>query len=92
MSGYSPSELIQSERRNMDSFSQNTAQLRTGFGLLSPAELAALVDKDERTLAVWRCQKRGPDFVKLGRTVFYRKEDVMDWISLNTVATDRAAS
>ena len=67
------------------------AKLRTGFDLLSPADLAALLAVDERTLAVWRCQKRGPDFVKLGRAVFYRKENVAEWIRLNTVTTDRAA-
>ena len=44
---------------------EHTTQLRTGFDLLSPADLAALLVIDERTLAVWRCQKRGPDFVSL---------------------------
>lgn len=66
-------------------------QLRDSFDLISPSDLAALLDLDERTLAVWRSQRRGPDFVKLGRTVFYRREDVSDWISLNTMQTDRAA-
>ena len=69
----------------------NGAKLRTGFDLLAPADLAALLAVDERTLAVWRCQRRGPDFVKLGRAVFYRKDDVAESIRLNTVATDRAA-
>jgi hypothetical protein len=67
------------------------AQLRGEFGLLSTTDLAALIEIDERTLSVWRCQKRGPDFVKLGRAVFYRKDDVAVWIGLNTVPTDRAA-
>jgi Helix-turn-helix domain len=69
---------------------EHTIQLRTGFDLLSPADLAALLAVDERTLAVWRCQKRGPDFVKLGRAIFYRREDVATWIGLNVVTTDRA--
>jgi hypothetical protein len=70
---------------------EHATQLRTGFSLLSPADLAALLALDERTLAVWRSQKRGPDFVKLGRAVFYRREDVATWIGLNVVNTDRAA-
>jgi hypothetical protein len=72
-------------------FGEHATRLRAGFDLLSPDDLAALLDVDERTLAVWRCAKRGPDFVKLGRAIFYRKADVIGWINLNTVATDRVA-
>lgn len=71
--------------------SEHATQLLTDFDLLAPADLAALLAVDERTLAVWRCQKRGPDFVKLGRSVFYRRTDVAAWIGRNVVATDRAA-
>ena len=66
-------------------------QMRDAFQLLSPADLSALLEVDERTLAVWRVQRRGPDFVKLGRTVFYRRADILAWIELNVNPTDRAA-
>jgi predicted DNA-binding transcriptional regulator AlpA len=66
-------------------------QLRDAFGVLSPADLSALIGVDERTLAVWRAQRRGPDFVKLGRAVFYRRGDILAWIELNVSPTDRAA-
>jgi hypothetical protein len=66
-------------------------QLRDVFQLLSPADLSALIGVDERTLAVWRVGRRGPDFVKLGRAVFYRRADVNAWIELNVSPTDRAA-
>jgi predicted DNA-binding transcriptional regulator AlpA len=66
-------------------------QLRDLFQLLSPADLSALIGVDERTLGVWRAQRRGPDFVKLGRAVFYRRADVTAWIELNVSPTDRAA-
>lgn len=65
--------------------------LRDNFKLLSPADLSALIRVDERTLAVWRSQKRGPDFVKLGRAVLYRQTDVNAWIELNVSPTDRVA-
>jgi len=65
--------------------------LRDVFQLLSAADLAALIGVDERTLTVWRSQKRGPDFVKLGRAVFYRQADVDEWIKLNVTPTDRVA-
>jgi predicted DNA-binding transcriptional regulator AlpA len=71
--------------------SDRSAKLRDTFELLSPADLASLIGVDERTLAVWRSQRRGPDFVKLGRSVFFRCADVKAWIELNTTPTDRAA-
>jgi predicted DNA-binding transcriptional regulator AlpA len=66
-------------------------RLRDVFQLLSPPDLSALIGVDQRTLAVWRSQRRGPDFVKLGRAVFYRRADVNAWIELNVSPTDRAA-
>jgi hypothetical protein len=66
-------------------------QLRDSFGVLSPADLSALIGVDERTLAVWRMRRRGPDFVRLGRAVFYRRADILAWIELNVSPTDRAA-
>jgi DNA-binding transcriptional regulator YiaG len=66
-------------------------KLRNALGLLSPPDLASLLGVDERTLAAWRVQRRGPDFVKLGRSVFYRRPDVSKWIDLNVSPTDRAA-
>lgn len=64
-------------------------RLRDAFELLSPEDLARLIGVDERTLAVWRSQRRGPDYVKLGRAVFYRRADVKSWIELNVSPTDR---
>jgi predicted DNA-binding transcriptional regulator AlpA len=66
-------------------------KLRDTFALLSEADLAALIGVDPRTLTVWRCQKRGPDVVKLGRAIFYRRADVDAWIALNVAPMDRVA-
>jgi predicted DNA-binding transcriptional regulator AlpA len=59
------------------------------IGLLSEEELAMLLDVKTQTLQTWRVQKTGPDFVKLGKSVFYRKSDVEEWIAANVVATRR---
>jgi predicted DNA-binding transcriptional regulator AlpA len=67
-------------------------KLRDTFALLSEEDLGALIGVDPRTLTVWRCQKRGPDVVKLGRAIFYRREDVDAWIALNVAPMDRAMS
>jgi predicted DNA-binding transcriptional regulator AlpA len=63
--------------------------LRDTFELLSSDDLALLIGVDERTLAVWRSQKRGPDYVRLGRAIFYRRADVRSWVELNVTPTDR---
>jgi hypothetical protein len=66
--------------------------LRDRFELLSPTDLGLLIGVDERTLAVWRCQGRGPDYARLGRSIFYRRADVQTWIDLNITQTDRGVS
>jgi hypothetical protein len=74
-----------------DDAADRAERLREAFALLSPPDLGCLIGIDERTLAAWRAQRRGPDFAKLGRSVFYRRTDVNAWIELNVVPTDRAA-
>ena len=66
--------------------------LRDRFELLSETDFCALIGVDPRTTTVWRSQKRGPDAVKLGRAVFYRRKDIEDWIAVNVVPMDRAMS
>jgi predicted DNA-binding transcriptional regulator AlpA len=65
-------------------------RLRDAFALLSPEDMAALIGIDMRTLAVWRSAQKGPDFVRLGRAIFYRRADVLAWVELNVTNTDRA--
>lgn len=33
----------------------------------------------QKTLAMWRCQGKGPPFIKRGR-IYYRKADLDQWI------------
>jgi hypothetical protein len=64
-------------------------RLRAAFDLLTPADLGTLLnDTDPRTLALWRAQRRGPDYAKLGRGIFYRAEDIRAWIKLNVTSAD----
>ena len=37
------------------------------------------------TLAHWRCEGRGPAYVKIGARVAYRGADLNDWIERQTV-------
>ncbi len=54
--------------------------LRDELDLISPVELARALGLAEQTLATWRSDKTGPAFVKLGKSVFYRREDLKHWI------------
>lgn len=61
------------------------------LGLLSEDELAELIEVKPHTLAVWRTEGKGPDFTRLGKSVFYRQIDVAAWIGANVVVTKRTA-
>ena len=37
------------------------------------------------TLEKWRVLGRGPRFIRVGRKVFYRRRDVEQWLTSNTV-------
>ncbi|MDO3167207.1 helix-turn-helix domain-containing protein [Mycobacteroides abscessus subsp. abscessus] len=50
----------------------------------SPDELAAHLGVPVRTLAEWRYRGGGPRFVKVGRHVRYRHEDVDAWMAAHT--------
>jgi Helix-turn-helix domain len=65
-------------------------QLRDAFGLLSPADLESLLGVDERTLGVWRGDGKGPACVRLGRAIFYRREDVAAWKDASAAKGDKA--
>jgi helix-turn-helix protein len=42
--------------------------------------LSALSGKTERTINWWRETKQGPPFLKVGRTVLYRKSSFVKWL------------
>lgn len=49
-------------------------------------EAARILGIREETLAVWRCTKRYPlPYIKIGRKVFYRGEDLKNFIDSNVV-------
>lgn len=49
--------------------------------LITASDLSEYLGVPTGTLANWRYQGRGPAFVRLGRHVRYRAQDVLDWIS-----------
>ena len=53
--------------------------------LLTPGQVADLTGVPTSTLARWRCQRRELAFVRLGRAVRYRPQDVNAWIAKHVV-------
>ncbi len=53
--------------------------------LLWPEQVAEVLGVPVGTLANWRYQGRGPAFVKVGRHVRYRRNDVARWIDAQVV-------
>lgn len=55
----------------------------------APAKVAAqMLGVSPRTLANWRSEGKGPDYVRLGRrhsAVVYRVDDLKDWLAANVV-------
>ena len=52
--------------------------------LLDTPELAAYLDNQTNTLEGWRVKGIGPRYIKIGRLVRYRIEDVERWIEAQT--------
>lgn len=53
--------------------------------LLTPEDVAEILGVTTHTLAVWRCEGRyGLAFIKTGRLVRYRADDVMAFIESRT--------
>ena len=56
-------------------------------GLMPAKDVAALFDKTEASLAQWRYEHRGPKYVRVGRKIFYRRQDVQAYIDANVHET-----
>lgn len=49
--------------------------------LIRDTSAAEMLGQTRGTLATWRSQGRGPAFVKLGRSVFYRRADIHSFVA-----------
>lgn len=57
-----------------------TAPTLAPVRLLRPAEVSELTGHAVQTLANMRYLNQGPRFVRSGRSVFYRSDDIAEWI------------
>lgn len=68
-----------------------TDPLRQRLAVYNPDELAAILGVTRKTLAEWRRLRKGPDFVRIEKSILYRQKDVEAWMDLNTVMVQRVA-
>ncbi len=52
-------------------------------GFLTESACAEALNKSQRTLRIWRHQRCGPPFTRLGKEILYRKSAVLDWLQSN---------
>ncbi len=57
--------------------------------LMAEVQAADFLRVSIRTLQAWRCRGAGPAFVRVGRSIRYRRRDLLAWIELNTVTSAR---
>lgn len=79
----------QDQDETSQSSSEAAVALRRSLGLYSEDEVAQIVGVGVFTLLSWRREGRGPDFTRLGKKVFYRREDLASWIRANVQVTKR---
>ncbi len=60
--------------------------------LLKPAEAASFLLTSVGTLAQWRYLRRGPAYIKVGRSVAYRLGDLLDYVEQTRVSHNGVAA
>ena len=60
--------------------------------LISNDDAARELRVQTNTLTSWRALGRGPNFVKVGRAVYYRRADLSEWLGAQRRQPTRAAS
>jgi hypothetical protein len=53
--------------------------------LLTEIQVAEILNLSVRTLQMWRFRRAGLKYVQAGRTVRYRRRDLIAWIDANTI-------
>ena len=55
--------------------------------LLEAQEVADMIGIKRNTLRTWRSKKVGPPYIKILKTIRYRKEDVSEYLRIKSMET-----
>jgi predicted site-specific integrase-resolvase len=59
---------------------------------LTPDEAARLIGAASQTLARWRCEGGGPQFIRVGRKIMYGADDISVWMNSRRVSSTSEAA
>lgn len=57
----------------------------SGHGMWKTEEAAAFLGVAAQTMNKWRCKAQGPKYVKIAHAVWYREEDLREWIAQSVI-------
>jgi len=59
---------------------------------MNTEQAASYIGLSKKTLCMWRCQGKGPRFIKLGSRILYKKSDLDTYIEENSgyISTSQA--
>jgi excisionase family DNA binding protein len=61
--------------------------INSSSGRLTTFEAAEIIGVKPQTLISWRCTKKESiPYYKIGRKVFYKKQDILEWVEQKRVA------
>lgn len=59
----------------------DATSLRRDMGLLTEEEVAAVAGVEVSAVQRWRSERRGPPWLKWGRTPLYRRQSLEAWLA-----------
>uniref|UniRef100_A0A6M3LCU7 Putative DNA binding, helix-turn-helix domain containing protein n=2 Tax=viral metagenome TaxID=1070528 RepID=A0A6M3LCU7_9ZZZZ len=57
--------------------------------LMDVTEAAEFLRLSRVTLDIWRSAKTGPPFIRAGRRILYRLDDLREWVAARQVTPER---
>jgi predicted DNA-binding transcriptional regulator AlpA len=64
--------------------------MSSGHGMWKTEEAAQFLGVAAQTMNKWRCHKQGPKYVKLGSYIWYREEDLREWIEASVITPSKS--
>jgi hypothetical protein len=73
---------------------KNTSEQVTEFPkkYLTPDEASQLIGAAKQTMARWRVEGIGPQFIRVGRKIMYAVEDLILWMNSRRVSSTSEAT
>lgn len=80
--------LLEQKTRWASKADEHKASLQYLVGLLTEEDVCLLLEVSEHTLQAWRQRGRGPNYVKLEKGIYYRIDDLVEYLQRNVVVPE----